>query len=331
LEKKLIVVMKNIKILVTRKWPKAVEEMLLKTFDTTLNLSDKPLTEKELYNAMMDFDALLPTVTDKITDKIMSSPDKRVKIIGNFGVGFNNIDIESAKTNNLVVTNTPEVLTDCTADIAMLLMLGVARRAGEGEPLVRDNKWDGWRPTHMMGTKVTGKTLGLIGMGRIAQAMAKKSHHGFDMEILFYDPYFKNDQIANSFNAKSCQTLKELLESSDFVSLHCPSTKETRGLINQETIKLMKPDAYLINTARGDIINEQDLIEALENNRIRGAGLDVYDKEPNVPSSLTNLTNVFLLPHLGSATEETREAMGFRVLENIKAFFNDQPPPDKVV
>ena len=172
--------MKNIKILVTRKWPKAVEEMLLKTFDTTLNLSDKPLTEKELYNAMMDFDALLPTVTDKITDKIMSSPDKRVKIIGNFGVGFNNIDIESAKTNNLVVTNTPEVLTDCTADIAMLLMLGVARRAGEGEPLVRDNKWDGWRPTHMMGTKVTGKTLGLIGMGRIAQAMAKKSHHGFD-------------------------------------------------------------------------------------------------------------------------------------------------------
>ncbi len=323
--------MKNIKILVTRKWPKAVEEMLLKTFDTTLNLSDKPLTEKELYNAMMDFDALLPTVTDKITDKIMSSPDKRVKIIGNFGVGFNNIDIESAKTNNLVVTNTPEVLTDCTADIAMLLMLGVARRAGEGEPLVRDNKWDGWRPTHMMGTKVTGKTLGLIGMGRIAQAMAKKSHHGFDMEILFYDPYFKNDQIANSFNAKSCQTLKELLESSDFVSLHCPSTKETRGLINQETIKLMKPDAYLINTARGDIINEQDLIEALENNRIRGAGLDVYDKEPNVPSSLTNLTNVFLLPHLGSATEETREAMGFRVLENIKAFFNDQPPPDKVV
>ena len=172
------------KILVTRKWPKKVEEKLLTTFDATLNVEDRPLSEAELVEGMRSYDALLPTVTDPITDKIISTSNKKVKIIGNFGVGFNNIDIDSAKRNSIVVTNTPEVLTDCTADIAMLLMLGVARRGSEGEFHVRKKEWTGWRPTHMMGTKVTGKTLGLIGMGRIAQAMAHKSHFGFNMKII---------------------------------------------------------------------------------------------------------------------------------------------------
>ena len=319
------------KILVTRKWPKKVEEKLLTTFDTTLNVEDRPLSEAELVEGMKSYDALLPTVTDPITDKIISTSNKKVKIIGNFGVGFNNIDIDSAKRNSIVVTNTPEVLTDCTADIAMLLMLGVARRGSEGEFHVRKKEWTGWRPTHMMGTKVTGKTLGLIGMGRIAQAMAHKSHFGFNMKIIFFDPYFDNDEVMKKFEATKLNSIDEVLSQADFVSLHCPSTKETKGLINKETISKMKKSAYLINTARGDIVNENDLVEALKEEMIMGAGLDVYEKEPSVHKNLVQLKNVFLLPHLGSATTETREAMGMRVFENIQAFFNNKEPIDRVV
>ena len=319
------------KILVTRKWPKKVEEKLLTTFDTTLNVEDRPLSEAELIEGMKSYDALLPTVTDPITDKIISTSNKKVKIIGNFGVGFNNIDIDSAKRNSIVVTNTPEVLTDCTADIAMLLMLGVARRGSEGEFHVRKKEWTGWRPTHMMGTKVTGKTLGLIGMGRIAQAMAHKSHFGFNMKIIFFDPYFDNEEVMKKFEATKLNSIDEVLSQADFVSLHCPSTKETKGLINKETISKMKKSAYLINTARGDIVNENDLVEALKEEKIMGAGLDVYEKEPSVHKNLVQLKNVFLLPHLGSATTETREAMGMRVFENIQAFFNNKEPIDRVV
>lgn len=318
------------KVLVTRKWPKKVEEKLQSDFDVTLNDNDIPLSESELVQAMQNFDALLPTVTDKISDNILSTENKLVKIVGNFGVGFNNIDIDSAKKNNIVVTNTPEVLTDCTADIAMLLMLGVARRGSEGEFHVRKKEWTGWRPTHMMGTKITGKTLGLIGMGRIAQAMAYKAHHGFKMRILFYDPYIKGEDLKN-IEANACDSVDNLLSNSDFVSLHCPSTKETQGLINYDTLKKMKKSAYLINTARGDIVVESDLVKALKNQVIKGAGLDVYEKEPQVENELLQLKNVFLLPHLGSATEETREAMGMRVLENIDAYFKGKQPLDRVV
>ena len=183
----------------------------------------------------------------------------------------------------------------------------------------------------MMGTKVTGKTLGLIGMGRIAQAMAHKSHFGFGMQIIFYDPYFNNEEIIKKFNATKVSSIDEVLSRSDFVSLHCPSTKETKGLINKETISKMKSSAYLINTARGDIVNENELVIALKEKIIKGAGLDVYEKEPEVNKDLLQLKNVFLLPHLGSATSETREAMGFRVFENISAFFNNKEPIDRVV
>ena len=323
--------MKNLKIIVTRKWPKVVEQKLQETFDTTLNENDIPLTEDQLFKAMQNYDAMLPTVTDNINDRILSCSSRKVKFIGNFGVGYNNIDVDSAKKNNIIVTNTPEVLTDCTADIAMLLMLGIARRAYEGEIHIRQNEWVGWRPTHMMGTKVTKKVLGLVGMGRIAQAMAKKSHFGFDMKILFYDPYFNNEKISKKLNATSCSSLDDLLSQSDFVSLHCPSTDETRGIINKNTISRMKKTAFLINTARGDIVNQVDLINALEKKIIKGAGLDVYEKEPTVPNSLKNLKNVFLLPHLGSATEETREAMGFRVFNNLELYSNDKPPLDRVI
>ncbi len=323
--------MQNYKILVTRKWPDSVEERLKENFQTTLNNEDKPLTEEELVKAMQEYDALLPTVTDKINQNIISCSDRKVKIIGNFGVGFNNIDIESAKSKNIVVTNTPEVLTDCTADIAMLLMLGVSRRGSEGEYHVRKKEWTGWRPTHMMGTKVTGKTLGLVGMGRIAQAMAQKSHFGFGMKIIFFDPYFDNQEVVSKFKAKACKNIEDLLSEADFVSLHCPSTQETQGLMNYKNLSAMKKTAYLINTARGDIVVEDDLVKVLEEKIIKGAGLDVYEAEPKVNSKLLELKNVFLLPHLGSATEETRTAMGMRVFENICAFFDNKEPRDRVV
>jgi lactate dehydrogenase-like 2-hydroxyacid dehydrogenase len=323
--------MQNYKVLVTRKWPDSVEKKLRETFNVTLNEQDKPLTESELIEAIQSYDAVLPTVTDAITDKVISSERRNAKIIGNFGVGFNNIDIESAKKNKVVVTNTPEVLTDCTADIAMLLLLGVSRNASEGEFHVRKQEWTGWRPTHMMGTKVTGKTLGLVGMGRIAQAVAHKAHFGFNMKIAFFDPYFKNEDIIKKFDAEPFDSLENMLEISDFVSLHCPSTNETKGLINYDILSKMNKNSYLINTARGDIIVESDLVKALENKIIQGAGLDVYESEPIVNRDLLDFKNVFLLPHLGSATVETREAMGMRVFSNICAFFDGKEPPDRVV
>ena len=323
--------MQNFKVLVTRKWPSTVEKKLQENFDATLSIDDVPLSEHDLIEAMKNFDALLPTVTDSITDKIISTPDRKVKMIGNFGVGFNNIDTESARKNGIVVTNTPEVLTDCTADIAMLLMLGAARRGSEGEYHVRKEEWDGWRPTHMMGTKVTGKTLGLIGMGRIAQAMAQKSHFGFQMNIIFFDPYLRDEKVIKKFNAKRCTSIEEVLQNSDFVSLHCPSTKETKGLINYHSLKQMNKNAFLINTARGDIVVEKELVTALEEGLIKGAGLDVYESEPKVHPKLLTLKNVFLLPHLGSATEETREAMGMRVFDNVLSFSDNKEPVDRVV
>jgi lactate dehydrogenase-like 2-hydroxyacid dehydrogenase len=275
-------------------------------------------------------DALLPTVTDPITADILSVPNKRAKIIGNFGVGFNNIDVEVAKREGLVVTNTPHVLTDCTADIAMLLLLMSARRASEGDRLVRNHQWTGWRPTHMLGQKVTGKTLGLIGFGRIAQAMARKAHHGFGMKILFTDPYPPAQAIIDGLQATQCETVEELLTESNFVSLHCPGGDATRHLINEQRLKLMQSSAHLINTARGDVVDSKALISALKGRWIAGAGLDVYEGEPNIDPGFLELDNVALLPHLGSATEETRVAMGNRVLDNIAAFFAGQEPGDRV-
>jgi lactate dehydrogenase-like 2-hydroxyacid dehydrogenase len=318
------------KVIVTRKWPALVEARLQDLYDVKLNESDVPMTAYELKAALQTADALLPTVTDAITVDILSVPNKRAKIIGNFGVGYNNIDIEAAKREGLVVTNTPHVLTDCTADIAMLLLLMSARRASEGDRLVRNRQWTGWRPTHMLGQKVTGKTLGLIGFGRIAQAMARKAHHGFGMKILFTDPYPPAQEIIDGLQATQCETIDELLTEANFVSLHCPGGDATRHLINEQRLKLMRPSAHLINTARGDVVDSKALIRALKERWIAGAGLDVFEGEPNIDPGFMELDNVALLPHLGSATEETRVAMGNRVLDNIAAFFAGQEPGDRV-
>jgi len=229
------------------------------------------------------------------------------------------------------VTNTPGVLTDCTADIAMLLLLMSARRASEGERMVRSGQWSGWCPTQLLGQKVTGKTLGLIGFGRIAQATARKAHHGFGMKILFYTPRNAPAQdIIDDVQATRCATIEELLSPADFVSMHCPGSAENRHLINEQRLKQMRPSAHLINTARGDVVDNQALCKALKEGWIGGAGLDVYEGEPAVYPGFLELDNVSLLPHLGSASEETRIAMGNRVLDNIAAFFAGKEPGDRV-
>lgn len=318
------------KVLVTRRWPEEVERQLVELYDTQLNQDDRPMNTAELQDALRSFDAVLPTVSDRINAEVLSVESPRAKILGNFGVGFNHIDLNAAKAKGITVTNTPGVLTDATADLAMTLMFMAARRAGEGERHVRAKAWTGWRPTHMMGTQVTGKTLGLIGMGRIAKAMAKKAHHGFDMKILFQDPYPPSAEEVKALDARRCDTIEEVLEQSDFVSLHCPGGGENYHLINADRLARMKPGAFLINTARGDVVDEKALINALNNGTIAGAGLDVYEAEPKVTEELLSMENVVLLPHLGSATRETRIDMGMRVLDNLKAFFAGETPRDKV-
>jgi lactate dehydrogenase-like 2-hydroxyacid dehydrogenase len=318
------------RVIVTRKWPAPVEEALKQEFDVVLNASDQPMSAADLKKALGEADALCPTVSDSVNAEVLSAEPLRAKIIGSYGVGFNHIDLEAAKKRGLVVTNTPEVLTDCTADLAMTLLLMVARRTGEGERHVRHKEWTGWRPTHMMGTKVTGKTLGLIGMGRIARAMAHRAHHGFGMKIIYTDPFPPPPDLLRGLDAEDRGSVEAVLKEADFVSLHCPGGKETFHLINAERLRLMQPHAFLVNSARGDVVDQKALVEALKSGTIAGAALDVYEGEPNVPEELLSMDNVVLLPHLGSASSETRVAMGMRVLENLKAFFSGGKPRDRV-
>ena len=317
-------------VVVTRRLPAAVEEAVAKDFDARLNREDRPLTAAELQEALKTADALLPTVTDKITAEVLGVEPLRARMIANFGVGFNNIDVGAAKARGIAVSNTPDVLTDATADLAMTLLLMVARRAGEGERHLRAGHWTGWRPTHMLGRMVSGKTLGLIGMGRIARAVAKRAHHGFGMRVLYTDPYPPPPEVAKELGAEQRATVEEVLAQSDFVSLHCPATPETRHLMNGVRLAKMKPSAYLINTARGDVVDEAALIEALTKGWLAGAGLDVFEREPQVSAALLSMENVVLLPHLGSATEETRVAMGMRALENLRLHFAGAPLRDRV-
>ena len=319
------------KVIATRRWPEHVEKVLAEKYDLTLNDDDHPMSTEELQDALRNYDAVLPTVTDPINAEVLGISDIRAKILGNFGVGFNHIDLDAAKKAGLVVTNTPEVLTDCTADIALALILTAARRTGEGERHLRAGDWSGWRPTHMLGMQVTGKTLGCIGFGRIAQATAARAHFGFGMKIIFSDPYPPPASVMNRLGATRCDTMEEVLEQSDFVSLHCPGGESTYHLMNAERLAKMKSTAYLINTARGDVVDNEALIDALKNNKIAGAGLDVFEGEPNLNPGFLGLENAVLLPHLGSASIETRIAMGMRVVENIDAFFGGDVPRDQLV
>lgn len=318
------------RILVTRRWPEAVERILADRFDTTFNQNDTPLTASQLSDAFRQFDAVLPTVSDKLPASVFPQADVRTKLLANFGVGFSHIDIDAARARGMTVTNTPGVLTDCTADIALSLLLAVARRAGEGERQLRAGEWAGWCPTHMIGAKVSGKTIGIIGMGRIGKATARRAHFGFDMKVVFYNRSKVDDEAVSAMGARQLASVEDVLAEADFVSLHCPGGAENRHLINAARLRAMKPSAFLINTARGDVVDQQALVDALESGTIAGAGLDVYDGEPAVPAALLRLENVVLLPHLGSATEETRVAMGMRAVDNLTAFFEGRSVPDRV-
>ena len=319
------------KILLTRRWPSEVEHHLSQRYDVTVNEQDTPLDAAALKAALASYDAVCPTVTDKFSaDVLAAAGGGKVKILGNYGVGVSHIDVQACKRLGIVVTNTPDVLTEATAEIAILLMLMAARRAGEGERQVRDHGWDGWAPTRMIGADVTGKTLGLVGFGRIGQATAQKAHHGFGMQVIYYSRKRAAPEVEARTGGQHCASLDDLLEHADFVSLHCPGGAETRHLLNAARLDRMKRSAFLINTARGEVVDEAALAEALRNRVIAGAGLDVYEHEPRVPEVFLGLENVVLLPHLGSATLETRVAMGMRVAENLERFFAGLEPHDRV-
>ena len=298
-------------------------------FETVLNEPDRPLSPAELAQAMADFDVICPSVCDRIDGAVLAGGD-RVRLLANFGVGYDHIDVGAAKARGVAVTNTPGVLTDATADIAVTLLLMSARRAGEGERELRAGRWDGWRPIHMLGASLRGKTLGLVGFGRIGIATARRARHGFSMNIAYYARREAEAAVAEELEATFYPDLAGLLAASDFVSLHVPGGVETEGMIGADAIAAMKPGAHLINTARGSVVDHAALAEALRDGHLGGAGLDVYPAEPQVPAELLEIDNVVLLPHLGSATVETRTAMGEKAMANVEAFAAGAPLPDPV-
>ena len=317
-------------VVVTRRLPGPVEDQLRRDFDARLSVDDHAFSATELSDALRTADALVPTVTDRLTAQVLGVEPLKARIIANYGVGYNNIDTAVAKARGVVVTNTPDVLTDDTADDAILLMLMVARRAGEGEREMRSRAWTGWRPTHLLGTRVSGKTLGVIGLGRIGRAVAHRARHGFGMRVIFHDPYPPPPAVVAELEAEPRPSVDDVLREADFVSLHSPATPDTHHLIDARRLALMKRSAFLINNARGDIVDEAALVAALKQGTIAGAGLDVFEREPTVSPELLTMDNVVLLPHVGSATHESRVAMGLRALDNLKAFFAGESPRDRV-
>ena len=318
------------KVLLTRRWPEPAERRLAGRYELTLNQADRPLSAAELSAALREHDAVCPTVSDVIDAAVLEAGKGGARMLANFGVGVNHIDLEAARRLGIQVANTPGVLTDATAELAILLMLMAARRAGEGERELRAGQWSGWRPTHLLGVQVTGKTLGLIGFGRIAQAAARMGHGGLGMNILYQSRRRAAPEVEAETGAVFCETVEDLLERSDVVSLHCPGGPETFHLIDAARLGRMRPSAILVNTARGPVVDEAALAAALKAGRLAGAGLDVYEAEPRVHPDLIGLQNVVLLPHLGSATAETRIAMGMKAADNLDAFFDGAEPPDRV-
>jgi lactate dehydrogenase-like 2-hydroxyacid dehydrogenase len=321
--------MTRLRVLVTRLWPDEVERALTERFDVVLNEADRQLSQAELAQAMGEFDVICPTVSDKLDAAVINAGD-RVKLIANYGVGIDHIDLAAARAKGIAVTNTPDVLTDATADLAMTLLLMAARRAGHGERELRAGRWRGWRPTHLIGSSLTGKVLGLVGMGRIAIATARRAKHGFGMRIAYYARHACDPAVAAELEAECFPELHGLLGASNFVTLHVPGGAETANLIDAAALAAMKRGSYLINTARGSIVDHDALAEALASGQLAGAGLDVYPHEPEVPKALVGLDNIVLLPHLGSANAETRIAMGRKALANVEAFARGEPLPDRV-
>jgi lactate dehydrogenase-like 2-hydroxyacid dehydrogenase len=315
---------------VVRRLPASIETRLRERYDVALNSTDETYPLERLIDAAREFDAIVPTVVDNVPASVFEQSDRRVRLVANYGVGYDRIDLAAARRAGVVVTNTPGVLTEDTADLAIMLLLAAARRASEAERQLRAGGWEGWRPTHMLGTRVNGGTLGIVGYGRIGAAVAKRAHNGFGMRVLYVNRSEPDAAAVTAAAAERCASLDELLERSDFVSLHAPARAETRRLLDARRIALMRPGAILVNTARGDLVDETALADALSRGAIGAAGLDVFEQEPHVSPRLLALENVVLLPHIGSATTASRVAMGDRVLANLDAFFSGLPLPDRV-
>ena len=309
------------KIIVTRNIPDEVESTLKEYFRVSFNREDKVFSKDILIKAMENADGILCTVTDNITDELLSLTNKKVKIIANIGVGVDHIDLQSAKKNNVIITNTPDVLTEATVDVATLLLLSVTRNAFLVEKMLRQGKWRGFSLTENLGVDVRGKILGIVGMGRIGKAFAKRAHEAFGMKVLYYN---RSPVKGLTFEASVRFDLDALLEESDVISLHLSSDKGNKNFISKSRMKKIRASSFLINTSRGDVIDQTALIELLENKKISGAGLDVFVNEPHVPQRLRHLSNVTLYPHIGSATFETRKKMGMLAVENLIAFFNEK-------
>jgi glyoxylate reductase len=317
-------------VIVTRKLPDPVETRMMELFACRLNLDDNPLGKRELMAAVGEAEVLVPTVTDRIDAEVLAASGPGLKLIASFGTGIDHVDLAAAQQRGIIVTNTPGVLTEDTADMTMALILAVSRRLAEGERLIRSGGWNGWGPTSMLGRRIWGKRLGIVGMGRIGSALARRAK-GFGLSVHYHNRRPVPDDIEIALEATYWESLDQMLAHMDIVSVNCPHTPATYHLLSARRLKLLQPQAILVNTARGEIVDEEALMQLLETHAIAGAGLDVFEHEPAVDPRLRALDNVVLLPHMGSATIEGRIAMGEKVIINIKTFADGHRPPDRVI
>ena len=318
------------KIILTRRLPDSVETRMRELFDAVLNEFDQPFTQAQLIDAVRTADVLVPTVTDNLNSSIIEQAGPRLRLIASFGTGVDHIDVNAAREKGITVTNTPGVLSEDTADVAMALILAVPRRIVQGDTKIRSGQWDGWSPTGMLGHRINGKRLGIIGMGSIGQAIARRAK-AFGMSIHYHNRKAVHPSTEAELEATYWENVEQMLPRVDIISVNCPSTTATHHLLNAHRLGLLSSHSYLVNTGRGDVIDELALIDLLKQKKIAGAGLDVYENEPNVKSELFDLPNVVLLPHIGSATIEGRHAMGDKVIINIQTFLDGHTPPDRVV
>ena len=315
-------------VLVTRRLPQAVEARLQRDYDARLNVLDEVYSSDRLIELAADADAIIPCHTERLSAQVIARLPDSVRAICSFSVGYDHIDLDAAKSRGIAVTNTPDVLNNATAEVAMLLMLGAARRAQEGARMLRTATWADWSATGQLGIEVTGKRLGIIGMGRVGQVVARRAR-GFDMEVHYYNRHRLSPEI--EAGAIYHAELHDLLPHSQFLTIHCPATPQTHHLLNAERIALLPDGAVVVNTARGAVVDDDALISALQSGRLFAAGLDVFNGEPNIDPRYRELDNTFLLPHIGSATRETRDAMGFRALDNLDAIMAGREPTDRLV
>ncbi|MGR3377579.1 2-hydroxyacid dehydrogenase [Salipiger abyssi] len=321
---------KRLSVVVTRRLPEAVETRLSELFDVTLREDDTPMTRAQLAEAMAEADVLVPTITDQIDAGLIGQAGERLKLIANYGAGIDHIDVETARRRGILVSNTPGVMTDDTADMVMALMLGVTRRIQEGLLVMQAGEWQGWAPTAFLGTRLGGKRLGILGMGRIGQAVAKRAQ-AFGMQIHYHNRRRLRSEIEDSLEATWWESLDQMVARMDVISVNCPHTPSTFHLLNARRLRLLKPSAVIVNTSRGEVIDESALTRMLKAGEIAGAGLDVYQHGIKGNPDLVNMPNVVMLPHMGSATIEGRIEMGEKVLLNVKTFADGHRPPDQVL